>query len=372
MDANPAWLQWLLRGIADAYLTLVGMAPPSDFVQEVIGGRALLNGGNPYPIAPPLIEFGLTQISGYSTHPPTAFLLAIPVAWLPWPVAAQIWAWLMLGCFVVMAWAFRLRWYVALACLPLLFWPPVTWSLGQLTPIWMTALALAWRWRGRTSAAGALIGLAALTKFLPAISLVPLIRARRWHAAAAFAAVWLAAISILLLLDRGAIPSYLHVNLGAAANAATQTERLDNGALLPFALRYMGVPGVVMVAAVLLAVALLAFRGDADSPERWALWTWLGVALLPVAWTYSLLPLLPWLLRTVRRGGATERLLAVLAFLPPFAGAAPSSVPEVVVATIALSGLAFTAAAIRERSPVHIASPAQPIGRMLAARQSGQ
>jgi hypothetical protein len=42
------------------------------------------------------------------------------------------------------------------------------------------------------------------------------------------------------------------------------------------------------------------------------------VALLPIAWIYSLLPLLPGLLRTAARGGLLARGLAAVAFAIPF------------------------------------------------------
>lgn len=345
---QPAWIQWLVRGLVDGVLTLVGSGPPSDFAQEVIGARALLHGGDAYPaIAGAWItEYGLTANAGFSTHPPTAFLLALPVAWVSWPVAAQLWAWAMIGCLVITAWAFGMRWYWTLALAPLLLWPPVTWSLGQVTPVWLVGLSLAWRFRA-TPFAGALIALASLTKFLPAVSLVPLIRKRQWPTLLAFLATWAGAFGLLVLLNADAIPRYLQVNFGAVAGAESQVFRVDNGALLPFAFRIAGMPGVLLADALLMVVAWVAFRIDPDSPDSWALWTWLGVALLPIAWTYSLLPLVPWLIRAIRHGSPTARLLGALAFLPSFAGAAPSSVPDVVVMTLVLSGLAFTATSVR-------------------------
>ena len=46
-------------------------------------------------------------------------------------------------------------------------------GMGQLTPLWLLGLALAWRLRNRPGPAGAAIALASLTKLLPALCLLP-------------------------------------------------------------------------------------------------------------------------------------------------------------------------------------------------------
>jgi hypothetical protein len=45
---------------------------------------------------------------------------------------------------------------------------------------------------------------------------------------------------------------------------------------------------------------------------------WASVALLPIAWIYSLLPVLPALARLVRRGGLFAATLALVTFSIPF------------------------------------------------------
>lgn len=333
----PAWLQWFLHGVNAATQTLAGIGPDSDFAQEIIGARALIQGGDLYPVFAGI----------YSTHPPTAFLLALPLAELSWALAAQMWAWAMVGCLVLTAWAFGLRWYTAIALAPLLLWPPVTWSLEQITPVWLAGLALAWRFRHLPRFAGALIGLASFTKFLPAFALGPFIQERQWRAVISFVAMWIGALAVLTLLNVSGIPQYLQVNFGGLAGSASQITRADNGALLPFALHTGGIAGLLTAAVFAVAMMLMALRSDPKSAGTWALWAWVSVALLPIAWTYSLLPLLPWLLRTMRRGGPTERFFGVLALLSPLLGAAPSSVPDVVFASVVFSGLSFAASAIR-------------------------
>jgi uncharacterized membrane protein YhaH (DUF805 family) len=68
-----------------------------------------------------------------------------------------------------------------------------------------------------------------------------------------------------------------------------------------------------------VAVSIWRLRG-APRLDRAAadLWTWIGVALLPIAWIYSLLPLLPAIARIVRRGTLAARPLALAVLAIPF------------------------------------------------------
>src|SRR5581483_11024236 len=103
-------------------------------------------------------------------------------AGLPWPVVQRAWALLMLAALCASAWAFGIRARRLPLLLPVLGSPPVLTSFSQLTPLWLLGLALAWRFRPRPGLAGAFVAMAALTKGMPLLSLVPLLR-QRWRAA---------------------------------------------------------------------------------------------------------------------------------------------------------------------------------------------
>jgi hypothetical protein len=147
--------------------TLRGEGPESDLGQEVIGARSLVRREDPYRVLAPICaESGMWCGNGRSTHPPTAFLLALPLAAFPWRVAYAVWGFAMLATLAVASRALGAPWPLAAAIAPLsLVWPPVAWSLGQVTPIWLLGIALGWRYRRRAAAAG----VAALTKLLPAL-----------------------------------------------------------------------------------------------------------------------------------------------------------------------------------------------------------
>src|SRR5262249_30819141 len=190
------------------------------------------------------------------------------------------------------AWALQLPWR-GIALLPLVvLWPPITWSLLQLTPIWLLGLALAWRWRHSPYLAGAALGVASLPKFFAATGLLLFLQKREWRALLGFAAVWMVALGLVLVLNADTLQQYILVNRLASPQ---QIARLDNGALLPSAWTMGGRPGLVLAGMLIVCVVVLGLRLGDMTASVWALWVWLGVALLPIAWDYSLLPLLPWL-----------------------------------------------------------------------------
>src|SRR5215208_1093822 len=144
LHPKPATLEFLL-GPKTLALTLLIHGPPyNDFVADFIGARALLHRGDAYPLLGPAVrDLDVDwNVPHRSTHPPTALLFALPLAELTWPHAAALWAVGMLGALVATSWALRLP-RRAVVLLPLVvLWPPVTWSLLQMTPIWLLGLAL--------------------------------------------------------------------------------------------------------------------------------------------------------------------------------------------------------------------------------------
>src|SRR5947209_6671708 len=86
-------------GIRTAAAQLRGDGPPVDLVQDYVGARDVASGHEAYPVLTrAYASVGLMWPAGHrSTHPPTAFLLVLPVAWLPWKAAAAVWMVLMLA-----------------------------------------------------------------------------------------------------------------------------------------------------------------------------------------------------------------------------------------------------------------------------------
>jgi hypothetical protein len=309
-------------GIRTAAAQLRGAGPPIDLVQDYVGARALAGDGDAYPVLTTAYSsVGIAWPAEHrSTHPPTAFVLVLPVAWMSWKAGAAVWGLLMLTAIGAAWWALGARWELAAALAPAtLLWPPAAWSLGQLTPLWLLGVALAWRWRDAPLRAGAAVAFAALTKLLAALCLIPFVVVRRLRAALGFAVVAGCALLVLLALRPHVIDHYVSL---ARAVGRDQAARGENSALLwAFGHNYgaVGVIAAALLVAGILATSLRRLDAFASLDEwSWWAWSWAAVALLPIAWIYSLLPLLPGLVYALRHGGLVGRALAAVTIAMPF------------------------------------------------------
>ncbi len=272
-------------------------------------------------------------------------LLVLPLSWLDYPTFVAVWSWLMIAAIAVSLWALGLRAeWAPLAAVGLLLWQPAAWSVGQLTAIWLLGVSLAWRWRHQTEWAGTGVALAALTKFFGAVLLLPFLVRSQWRVLVGFSAVTIAVSGVLIAQElvaaegNGLISRYLDVGREAARE---QVGRNDNAALLHVASDRFRWPGVLVMLMLIAAVLFTALRRRELDRHTFGACSWASVSLLPIAWVYSVLPMIPALI-AVWRGQLLARLIAVgfvavYALVPPF-GDAP--VFPTALATAAL-GLAL-------------------------------
>lgn len=318
-----------------------------DVASDYIGAQALLDpDAELYPIlGPAFAEIGIDwPITHRSTHPPTTYLMVAPLARLSYPVAQVIWMTAMFVCIVVSFWALGLTWgWSLLAGAISLAWPPGIWSLGQLTPIWLLGVALAYRHRERPVLSGVWIAVASLPKFMAAPALLYPLWRRKWSALIGFISVWVVALGAVLVLRGDAISAYISSNMG---NSVEQILRPDNGALLMMAWRLAKWPGVVVLGASILAMLWLGVRREGF--WAWGCLVWVGIALLPLAWTYSLFPLVPWLFKAFRSSDTLPKLLALVALFFPYGGPIPGSDGLAITLSIFFSGITLALLAWRE------------------------
>jgi hypothetical protein len=327
-----------LEAFALSYGNLLGQGAWSDIAQDYYGLHAVLDRSHAYaPIGELMPGISSNWHTEHpSTHPPTAFLLTAPIVLLPYPAAVAVWSALMLLIIPISVRIFglSLRWAV-LSLFFALFWPPAFTAFGHITPLWLFGSALAFRFRNTSPGwSGAGIAIASFTKYFPALLLLPHLRARRWQAVIVFTLLWLAALGVLIALHPAIIGQYLAANRIAAPETIT---RIDNGALFIVLHRAAGLPGLLLAMLLLASLSLWLL---ATRTSTW-LWTsWLAVALLPVAWVYSLLALLPLLLMALRSRRWMNSAFAIFALLLPLITFSPSSVALAIVAAgLALVGL---------------------------------
>lgn len=313
---------WNYSGILQyAASSLKGQTPYSDIATDFYGFRALVLNEDPYAIlGPALQKMGINwDVPFSSTHPPTAYLLTAPVAFLPWPIASSLWAWLMLIGLTLSFRFFGFSWKSSFFLTVLaIFWPPTTLSLGNITIIWLLGLMIALRYRDSNFfLAGIFIGFSSFTKFFSAFLLIPFIIRRKWQAVIGFSFAWLAAITIIYILEPTTIYRYISVNSSGLMETIL---RQDNAGFLPFLFRYGEILGL---SAGILIIAIIVYLGkrrlaksNTISMLEWNLFSYLSVILLPIAWTYSILPLVIILFSTIQQRGIS-RYIAIAALIPP-------------------------------------------------------
>lgn len=301
--------------------TLRGQIQYSDLGQDIIGLRALLRGQNPYPIlSEAASSIGIVEwkANHRSTHPPTAFLLTLPVFSFPWPFASGIWGWVMIIMTVISLLLFNLRWEIAIIFTIIsLFWPPMIFSLGQFTAIWLLCYAMAYHFRDRSPFfSGFLIGISSFTKFFPAVMLAPFLFRRKWFALVGFCVAWLIIVIILFSVSSTWLSDYWKI---IKIDSIFQVTRADNGSVLGLIYKYFGTLGGILVVFVLLGLGLICLWINAKKPisfQEWGLFIFISIAILPVAWMYTLLPLLPVLLWGINQRGKTMKLALLIIFIP--------------------------------------------------------
>ncbi len=280
---------------------------------------------DPYALLGPALKtIGVEWKANFSsTHPPTAFLVVAPVAFLPWPISSMAWAWLMLICLCL---SVRIvsgfTWDVSiLLTVAALYWPPIATSFDQITIVWLFGLAMAYKYRNdHPFLSGLFIGIASFTKLLPSVVLLPFIIRRNLNAVKGFVVSWLTAAVILVMLSPKAVIRYFTAN---QTNAIEIILRPDNGSFLFFLYRRAGILGLIITVLVLLVLLILVYKkyrqGSVNeiSTDEWNIYAFMAVLLMPITWVFTIAPLLPNLLLLMQDKRMIVRVLAICALIPP-------------------------------------------------------
>jgi alpha-1,2-mannosyltransferase len=186
----------------------------------------------------------------HTAHPPFATLLALPLAWLNWPVARITWL-LLSWAAIVGAW--QLARVSPWACAATASFWILALGLGTHEPLLFLLLALALRLeRGHPRIAAAAIGLCAAIKIYPALLIIGLLSAgRRTLALVALASGALAVVVCELILGLGVTRGWLRF---LPINTQFYVDEIGNDSLVRLVRAVM--PGAT-VALVTLCVLLL-------------------------------------------------------------------------------------------------------------------
>jgi hypothetical protein len=243
---------------------------------------AILDGSSPYPA----VDDPLTAESGAYVYPPLPAFLAVPLRALPVDAAGLVVMLLLTAAVLATLWALDVRdwrcWGIAF------LWPPVLSAIqtGNVTLMFGLCAALVWRFREKTVAPAALVGVTLAAKFF----MWPL---AVWLAATRRVASALLAVAIgvcLLVVSWGAI-GFAGLSGYPELMRRLQDSIGEDSYTLHVAALDLGLPDAVARAvwfaaglALLVAMIVVARRGD----ERRAFVLALGVALAltPIVWLH--------------------------------------------------------------------------------------
>jgi hypothetical protein len=350
---------WISAGPMPFQDAALGVRAPADFARDYVAARARLEGGR---AAPPSGEDGnrlaarvgapRVELLGapYLAHPPPATLVTLPLALLPWPAAAAVWAilavaalvWLAASLLAIAAPHRTVRpAALLLGGVLLALWPPALYCLekGQWS-LWLAALmAAGFRafQAGRSRRAGVLFGAAAALKVTPVVMLALFVRRDRRAAVAMLATLAGALLTAALVVGPAALAAFVRES---GANARAWVTWTANTASLAglfarlttetrFARPLLDAPALgraafTLTAAVVLSVAAWStLRGaDPGTPRERdravAVWMALAVVLNPLGWGHSLLLLLPCLaVLWLRREGRPTAVVVLALFSLP-------------------------------------------------------
>lgn len=218
-----------VAGLLSLAFSAQSLVPPyvymKDFIQEYLLARAVLTGENPYLPLPVLAAEHLgalpTPVFPHPTpHPPPVALLALPLGWLDYELAARVWFVLEL-LFLAAVCGLLLRtvgapvrlWLAGALLLTLLMWSPVSEELaiGQLMLLLLLCLTLLWRAvrAGDDLQAGIFLGAMLSLKLMGWPLAMWLALQRKWRALAATAVtVIVAHIAAALLMGWQPVVDY--------------------------------------------------------------------------------------------------------------------------------------------------------------------
>jgi hypothetical protein len=220
--------------------------------------------------------------AGPTAHPPSATLVILPLAILPWPLAYHVW--IVLGCIAVTAtWlGYRVPLAACAATLPLWIYGL---SRGTLEPMIFLLLALALSQTGRPRLRAALIGIAAACKVYPVLLLAaPLLRRRYGDLAVAVACG--AGVSLLaeLILGPGTTLTWIAYTPGNMLRWITKPDNVSLVRVLWSVLKIT--PGAISLALYAALTIVLARRRGWRINEQ----SLLPIMLLstPLVWSHYL------------------------------------------------------------------------------------
>lgn len=328
-------------GVASLVADLEGGNPFTDVGWEVASARGLVDPAHSMyetiDILARLIGMAAYDV-GSHTHPPTSIVMWIPLGFVPY------WLWLpFYVCVALAACAVSLRlmrvpaWLAYPLAALLALTPTGTFALTTTYPVMALALALAWRYRDRSTVAGPAYAVLAAARGVGGVLLLYPVLRRQWRTLVVAVAVLAGVGLVALALEPSAVAEFFRRGAGAVDALSQQPNVFSPAAIL-------GRHGWPAWPAYVVAVAITAIAVIVRRNAFWGLF-WLSLAITPLGWVHSLVGALPFYVviwRTGRLGVLIVLTNVVLALgVLPMSPAAINASWLLLVVTGAAAILAF-------------------------------
>jgi hypothetical protein len=253
--------------------------------------RALFDGLPMYPEP----TRAAVEIGNPAVYPPFAILLTAPLALFSASAASWIWFVVLAAAVVASMWIVGVRDW---RCLVLALSSPVVLQglyWGNLTLALLLPLALAWRYRERTTIAGVAVGAAVAAKLIAWPLVVWLLVTRRYRAAS-----WAGASAVVLVLGSWAVVGFDGMFDYPALLRETQDVYATRSDSIAGVLGGLGASVTLAVACcwlaglALVAIAVWVARGEDGDRKAFALLVGAAILASPIAWpNYAALLFVP-------------------------------------------------------------------------------
>jgi len=344
-------LSYILLGAAHAHSYMF------DFKTFWEAGRAVLSGSSPYPHAHSAL---LAQGQSF-VYPAPAAVAMVPLALLPYNVAAAAWIVLLLASIPGALLLLGVRDWRCHGAALLTLWAVNGIFLGAVSPLLLLGLAALWRYRDRPLVSACLAAaLICLKVYLWPLLVWMALSGRRRAAVEAVALSAVLCVSTWALIDFHGLASYprMLADLASGEQAASYSPLalLLGLGIKPVAARLLvGATGLVVLCA---AAAVVRRHGRLAELDSLTLCLVASLVFSPIVWPHYLLLLLVPVAITHKRL-SLPWLLGIASWVSP--GAHSSGAASVVLALV-VAGATLLATRSRPRIPAS-GSPLRSLGR---------
>ncbi len=298
-------------GFGDLGSMLAGNGGWTDIGWEVASAIGLIRGDysayDSLEVLHPLVGMDLifVDLSSHS-HPPMSIPLGIPLGFIDYGWWLSVWVVAAVAMIALTMRALRVPAHLAYPlALVMALSVPGKWGLVSTYPLAALLIAMAWRYRERTVAAGVSLGLFGATRGVGLLLLLYPFARKQWKTVLVAVGVVAALLVVAVAFEPGIIGAFLTTSRESISVNMDRADLLTPGSVFR---RYGMSEYFAWILAVLVAVIAVWRRQELF----WVL-NWFILAISPIAWFHSIVMGIPLLVIIWRSGRLGQILVLIVA-----------------------------------------------------------